>query len=146
MNFTNGKNNRQFLDTNVLVYAHDQSAGKKYEIANQLLLSLWQSRLGSVSIQVFQEFFVTVTRKTAVPLSAEEASFVISKMGKWRVHSPNVNDLVSAIQIQQRYQISFWDALIIRSAERLGCAVVWSEDMNDGQFYGRVQVKNPFLD
>jgi len=141
----NDESNRQFLDTNILVYAHDQSAGKKQAIASQLLTSLWQSRLGCVSIQVLQEFFVTVTRKTAVPLSVADASFIISQMGQWPVHSPNVKDLLDAVQIQQRYQLSFWDALIIRSAEQLNCAIVWSEDLHDGQFYGRVQVKNPFL-
>ncbi len=135
----------QFVDTNVLVYAYDKLSPEHHERAVSLLESLWEFQTGCISIQVLQEFLVTVTRKIAEPLSVAEASLVISDLGSWRVHSPNVQDVVQAIQIQQRYRLSFWDALIIRSAERLGCAVVWSEDMNDGQLYGRVQVKNPFL-
>ncbi len=145
MNSTNGKAARQFLDTNILVYAHDNSAGEKHEIAKRLVRTMWQSRNGCISVQVLQEFFVTVTRKTATPLSVDEAAFVISRLGQWQVYSPTAEDVVNAIQVQKRYQLSFWDALIIHSARQLNCAVVWSEDMNDGQFYGSVQVRNPFL-
>ncbi|HID54613.1 MAG TPA: PIN domain-containing protein [Anaerolineae bacterium] len=145
MNSTNGKSARQFLDTNILVYAHDSSAGEKRAIAKRLVRAMWQSRTGCISVQVLQEFLVTVTRKTANPLSVDEAAFIISRLGQWQVHSPAAEDVVNAIQVQKRYQLSFWDALIIHSARQLNCAVVWSEDINDGQFYGSVQVRNPFL-
>ncbi len=134
----------QFLDTNVLIYVHDKSAGQKHERANELLETLWQDKTGCLSIQVFQEFYVNVTRKLPLPLTSSEASQIISKLGTWRIHTPSVADILSAIQIQQRYQISFWDALIIRSAAVLGCAIVWSEDLNPGQVYTTVRVENPF--
>lgn len=141
----NDEPNYEFVDTNVLVYAYDKLSEKQHEQAVSLLDSLWEARTGCISIQVLQEFFVTVTRKIANPLSIADTSQIISDLDIWRVHSPAVEDVLYAIQIQERYQLSFWDSLIIRSAGQMGCSIVWSEDMNDGQFYGSVQVRNPFL-
>jgi len=140
----NGEQSRQFVDTNILVYAHDQSAGSKREQAKALLTSLWRSRQGCLSVQVLQEFYVTVTRKVARPLPLAVASQIIADLGVWRVHRPAVADILDAIQLQTRYQLSFWDAMILQSGIRLECGVVWSEDLNDGQRYDAVQVQNPF--
>ncbi len=134
----------QFVDTNVLVYAHDGSAGLKHKQAQHLLQNLWDSETGCLSIQVLQEFYVTVTRKVAKPLSTEQASQIINALGTWRIHSPTVQDVRQAIAIQTRYDVSFWDAMIIRSAARHGCVTLWSEDLNAGQLYERVRVANPF--
>jgi predicted nucleic acid-binding protein len=135
---------RQFIDTNILVYAHDQSAGSKHEQAKALLTSLWRSRHGCLSVQVLQEFYVTVTRKLTRPLPPAVASQIIADLGVWQVHRPAVIDILDAITLQTRYQLSFWDAMILQSAIRLECAVVWSEDLNDGQRYYGVQVQSPF--
>lgn len=134
----------QFVDTNVLVYAHDQSAGNKRNRAEALLRDLWAARLGCLSLQVLQEFYVTITRKIPRPLPPETASQLIGDLGTWRIHSPDVNDVLGAIDLQTRYQVSFWDAMILRSAIQLGCQTVWSEDLNAGQQYQGVQVQNPF--
>ena len=134
----------QFVDTNVLVYAHDSSAGSKHKQAQNVLRNLWESEQGCLSIQVLQEFYVTVTRKVARPLSPEQASQVIVNLGAWQVHSPSVTDIQEAIAIQTRYNLSFWDAMIIQSAVRLGCDTLWSEDLNTGQRYAGVEVINPF--
>lgn len=134
----------QFVDTNVLVYAHDRSAGIKHEQAKELLQKLWETEKGCLSIQVLQEFYVTITRKVTKPQTAEQASQIIASLGKWRIHSPTVNDVQEAIEIQSRYGISFWDAMIIRSAVCLGCGALWSEDLNTGQRYVSVTVSNPF--
>ncbi|SMB98301.1 Predicted nucleic acid-binding protein, contains PIN domain [Thermanaeromonas toyohensis ToBE] len=140
-----GKNSeRQFVDTNVLVYAHDTSAGEKHARAKALVTELWQSGNGCLSVQVLQEFYVTVTQKVRKPLSPETASRIIEYLSNWRVHTPDADDVLEAIRIHQRYAISFWDAMIIRSAEALDCRVVWSEDLNPGQYYGEVKVVNPF--
>jgi predicted nucleic acid-binding protein len=138
------ESDRQFVDTNVLVYAHDQSAGVKHEQAKRLLANLWQSEQGCLSIQVLQEFYVTVTRKLKRPLPATTAAQLIADLGVWRVHRPTVTDLLEAITLQERYQISFWDAMILQSALQLNCPIVWSEDLNDGQQYGQSRVQNPF--
>jgi len=137
---------RLFVDTNVLVYAYDQSAGIKHETARKLLESLWSSENACVSIQVLKEFFVIVTRRIKTPLPPETASQVIADLGQWRVHRPDVQDVLSAIELHRRYQTSFWDALILHSASKLNCSTVYSEDLNAGQRYYGVQVINPFAE
>ncbi len=137
-------NPRQFVDTNVLIYAHDRSAGEKHAQAVILLKRLWQERAGCLSIQVLQEFYVNVTRKVAQPLAPEAAAQIIADLAVWEVHSPNASDVISAIQLQTRYQLSFWDAMILTSAQQLDCETVWSEDLNAGQEYGNAVVRNPF--
>jgi len=135
---------RQFVDTNILVYAHDKSAGAKHERAVALVTELWAAGNGCLSTQVLQEFYVTITRKVARPLASETAAQIVADLGHWRVHVPGVQDVLGAVEIHRRFSISFWDALILRSASQLGCLVVWSEDLNSGQGYDRVRVQNPF--
>jgi predicted nucleic acid-binding protein len=134
----------QFVDTNVLVYAHDASAGRKHARAKALLAELWASGNGGLSVQVLQEFYVTITRKVPQPLEGETAARLIADLGHWLVHVPNVNDVLDAIQLHQRHTLSFWDAMILTSATQLGCRLIWSEDLNPGQVYAGVQVANPF--
>ena len=135
---------RQFVDTNILIYAHDSSAGVKHDKAKALLNELWRSGDGYLSIQVLQEFYVNVTRKLAIPLSPELAIEIITDLSAWRVHSPKASDLIDAIGLQTRRQISFWDAMILTSARQLGCQMVWSEDLNAGHNYEGIEVRNPF--
>jgi predicted nucleic acid-binding protein len=135
---------RQFVDSNILVYAYDVAQGEKHNQAKALLLSLWESGLGCASIQVLQEFYVNVTRKSQFPLAAEHAAQVIRDFSDWSVHRPGIKDVVSAIELQLRYQISFWDAMILQSARQSGCSILWSEDLSDSQVYDGVKVVNPF--
>jgi predicted nucleic acid-binding protein len=135
---------RQFVDTNILVYAHDASAGQKQSRAAHLIRDLWQSGEGCLSVQVLQEFYVTVTQKVAKPLAPEAAAQVIADLSVWHVHRPGVQDVLDAIRVQERYHTSFWDAMIIASALRLGCKEIWSEDLNPGQVYGELRVIDPF--
>jgi predicted nucleic acid-binding protein len=136
--------NYRFVDTNVLVYAHDDSAGAKRDQARLLVEQLWDSREGCLSVQVLQEFFVTVTRKIARPLGLEPAKEIVADLSRWHVHVPAADDVLGAIGIHQRDEISFWDAMIVRSAAEMGCAVLYSEDLNTGQKYSGVPVENPF--
>ena len=135
---------RQFVDTNILVYAHDATAGDKRDRARSLLEALWKSREGCLSVQVLQEFFVAVTRKVPKPLDTESAAGIIADLSRWHVHAPGSDDVLSAIDIHRREQVSFWDAMIIRSASQLECQVLYSEDLNPRQQYGSVRVRNPF--
>ena len=137
--------NRQFIDTNVLVYAHDVTAGDKHGRARTLVEELWDTRQGCVSVQVLQEFFVTTTRKIPKPLDAPTAAQIIDDLAHWHVHAPAASDVVAAIEIHQRTGASFWDAMILRSAKELGCQILHSEDLNAGQEYNGVEVRNPFL-
>lgn len=138
---------RSFLDSNVLLYAHDLSAGLKREVAIELVRGLWESRTGRLSIQVLQEFFVNATRKLPRPLNVEETREVVEDFSYWEVHRPGTGDVLGAIDTSRRLGISFWDAMIIRSAACQGCRVLYSEDLNAGQLYeGGVRVENPFAD
>ncbi len=134
----------QFIDTNILIYAHDLSAGEKNARARKLIERLWESRLGCLSIQVLQEFYVNVTEKVARPLMPEVAAQIISDLSVWQVHRPGAQDVLDAIRMQQRYQLSFWDSMIVASAIQMGCRTLWSEDLNPGQTYDQVTVASPF--
>ena len=134
----------EFIDTNILVYAHDQSSGEKHQVARDLIQGIWKTGNGCLSVQVLQEFYVTVTRKVSRPLPIEEAAEIIRDLSFWQVHSPTAEDVLGAIDIQRYYQVSFWDAMVIHSAKCLSCQVVWSEDLSGGQEIEHVRVKNPF--
>jgi predicted nucleic acid-binding protein len=134
----------QFVDTNVLVYAHDVSAGEKYQRASRLVEELWENEHGCLSVQVAQEFYTTITGKVKKPLESGTAAEILDALSTWKVHAPDMKDVLRAIEIQRRYQVSFWDAMILASAIKLNCDVVWSEDLNDGQVYEGVRIVNPF--
>jgi predicted nucleic acid-binding protein len=135
----------QFVDTNILVYAHDRSAGAKRDRAAALLEELWESRNGCLSIQVLQEFYVTITQKVARPLDRGTAAQILADLATWRVYAPGTEDVLAAVDIQRRYGIAFWDAMIIRSATQMGCETVWSEDLHPGQVYEGTTIANPFV-
>lgn len=134
----------QFVDTNILVYAHDSTAGDKHEQAKTLVQTLWDTRIGCLSVQVLQEFYVIVTRKVPRPLPSPAAAGIIENLSAWQVFAPAAHDVLAAINMQQQYQLSFWDAMIIWSAIKLDCRTLWSEDLNMSQNYAGVQVLNPF--
>jgi predicted nucleic acid-binding protein len=138
-----------FVDSNILIYAHDESAGIKREAASAIIERLWEERSGRLSVQVLQEFFVNATarsgkRKSGEPLDAREAREVVEDYSRWEVHRPGADDVLAAIDIHQRMGISFWDAMIVQSASSQGCEVLYSEDLNDGQIYEGVRLENPF--
>ena len=133
---------RQFVDTNVLVYAVDATAGDKQVRAAELLRGLWMDRTGCVSVQVLLEFYVAVSRRLGA--AATEVRRWVEDYGTWFVHSPSFQDVAEAIDLHERRQISVWDAMILQSARRMGCLIVWSEDLQHGSTYDGVQVGNPF--
>jgi predicted nucleic acid-binding protein len=135
---------RRFVDTNLFVYAYDENAGRKREVARDLISGLWESRSGCASVQVLQELFVNLTRKVPKPLSAREVAALIEDLSAWTVHSPGVRDVLYAIELHERMDVSFWDAMILTSANSLGCRVLYSEDLSAGHSYDGVLVVNPF--
>jgi predicted nucleic acid-binding protein len=144
MTFMSDKSALEFIDTNIFVYAHDQSAGEKHTTARDLIRGLWETGNGCLSVQVLQEFYVTVTRKVTQPISTEDAAEILRDLSFWHIHTPNAEDVLGAIDIQRHYKVSFWDAMVIHSAKCLGCKMVWSEDLSDGQEYENILVRNPF--
>jgi predicted nucleic acid-binding protein len=137
---------REFVDANVLVYAFDSSAARKQQAAQQLLERLWKSGTGCVSIQVLQEFFVTITKKVPKPLPVDDAKARIREFSAWTVFASTADDIVAAIDLQVQAKIGFWDAMIVLAAVESECDVLWTEDLNDGQVLRGVQMRNPFAD
>jgi predicted nucleic acid-binding protein len=134
---------RCFVDTNILLYAHDGSAGVKHQRARALVESLWQSRNGVLSTQVLQELSVSVRKKAARPLSLEATRELVSDYLSWHVVVNDGNAVLAALDLERRHKVSFWDALVIHAAQVAGAEVLYSEDLSDGQRYGDVRVVNP---
>jgi predicted nucleic acid-binding protein len=135
---------REFVDANVLVYAFDASAGKKKAVAEQLLARFWESGVGCLSVQVLQEFFVTVTKKVAHPLSVDEAADRIREFATWKVFAPTTNDVLGAIALQKQSKLNFWDAMVLQAAVESQCDVLSTEDLSDGQVIRGVRIRDPF--
>jgi predicted nucleic acid-binding protein len=135
---------REFVDANILVYAFDASAGKKKVAAEHLLAGLWAAGTGCLSVQVLQEFFVTVTRKVARPLSVDEAADRIRDFTTWKVFAPTSDDVLAAIALHKQAKVSFWDAMIVQAAAEAGCDTLWTEDLTDGQVLRGVRIRDPF--
>lgn len=134
---------KYFVDTNILMYAHDKAAGAKHERAKALVEELWRDRSGVVSTQVLQELAVNLRRKAARPLGAKATREVVADYLTWQVVVNSGESIVEALDYEARYQISFWDALILHAAHASGAEVLYSEDLSDGQTYGIVRVVNP---
>jgi predicted nucleic acid-binding protein len=134
-----------FLDTNIIIYAYDTSAGSKREIASKILIDLWGSGLGVLSTQVLQEFYVNVTQKIRKPLTSRAAKEIISDFLKWELALNDGESILEAIDIQIEQRYSFWDAMILEAAVRSGCGTLLSEDFSDGQIIKGVKIKNPFM-
>jgi predicted nucleic acid-binding protein len=134
---------RYFVDTNILMYAHDTAAGEKHLRARALVEELWETRSGVVSTQVLQELAVNLRRKARNPLDAKATRDVVSDYLTWQVVVNGGDSILEALDLEERYQISFWDALIVQAAHASGAAVLYSEDLSDRQTYGVVRVINP---
>jgi predicted nucleic acid-binding protein len=131
-----------FLDTNVLVYTDDVRFPEKRDRASQLFKKARLSGKGVVSLQVLQEYFVTVTKKLGVPV--EPAKSKVDLFSRPVVVSFEARDVLEAIDLKETCKISFWDALILRAAKKAGCAVLYSEDMNAGAKLAGIEIVNPF--
>jgi predicted nucleic acid-binding protein len=142
----NAEPQREFVDASVLVYAFDSSAARKQQAARRLLERLWEGSGGCLSVQVLQEFFVTVTKKVAKPLPVSEAMARIREFSAWRVFAPTAGDVLDAIALHVDAKIGFWDAMVVLAAAESGCGVLWTEDLTDSQLLRGVRIRNPFAD
>jgi predicted nucleic acid-binding protein len=132
----------EFIDTNVLVYAHQGGAGEKHRLSIELIDRLTMDSTGCVSIQILLEFYAVATRKLGMPIT--EAAEVVAGFGRWTLQRPRHSDLLEASTLQRRHKISWWDALVVQSALAAGCSTLWTEDLQHGQKFGRLLVRNPF--
>jgi predicted nucleic acid-binding protein len=134
---------KYFVDTNILMYAHDKAAGAKHERAKAIVEELWRDRTGVVSTQVLQELAVNLRRKAGRPLDGKATREVVADYLTWQVVVNSGESILEALDIEARYQLSFWDALVVQAAQASGAEVLYSEDLSDGQTYGSVRVINP---
>jgi predicted nucleic acid-binding protein len=133
---------RSFLDTNILIYADDKATPAKQRRALDLVAEHRRARTGVVSLQVLQEYFVTVTRKLHVDPGVARRK--VELLAEFDVAAPEVADILAAIDLHRLHGFSFWDALILRAAKQAGCSVVLSEDMQDARETDGLQIVNPF--
>lgn len=139
-----GTIDRTFVDTNVLIYAHDIDAGRKHDVAKAVLRDLWAERAGVLSTQVLQEFYVNATRRLKKPLARQAARSVVETYAAWCVDGITPADVSAAFQMEDRARVGFRDALILAVAVRSGARRVLSEDLNDGQTIDGLTIHNPF--
>ena len=142
----NCMSDRCFVDTSILVYAHDRSAGIKRDRARKLLAQVWDSGQGVFSTQVLQELCINLRRKVSHPLPVEEVRRLILDYSTWEIVTNGPESVVQALDIELRYKTSFCDALILQAAESSGASILYSEDLGSRQLYGTVQVVNPLAD
>jgi len=135
---------RIFVDTNILVYGHDVDAGQKHQIAQDLLFDLWNDRTGVLSIQVLQEFYVTVTRKLIHSLTAKEARNIIRNYLNWQIVTNDSSSVLNASRIEENSKVSFWDALIVAAASKANVSKILTEDLKSGQVIEGILIENPF--
>ena len=134
-----------FVDTNVLVYRRDRADETKNETALEWIEYLWRARLGRLSIQVLQEFYVTVTQKLDPKLPKETARQDVRDLLSWRPIVSDAKLIADAWSAQDRHKTSWWDSLIIAASQSAGCRHLLSEDLQDGQVFDNIEVVNPFL-
>lgn len=133
---------RFFLDTNVIAYADDLDSPAKQAIALAILERAYGEAAGVLSLQVLQEYYVTATRKLGVPPA--DARRKVELLARLEVVKLDPTDLLAAIDLQRLHGFSFWDALIVQAALQARCAVLYSEDLQDGMRIGGMQIVNPF--
>ncbi len=136
---------KYFVDTNILVYAHDRSAGAKHLRAQELIKQIWEAGNAVLSIQVLQELCISLRRNARNPMKLEEIRQLIRDYSTWQVVINTPESVVRALDLEARYKTSFWDALILQAAEEAGATVHYSEDLARGQRYGGVKVVNPLV-
>jgi predicted nucleic acid-binding protein len=135
-------NARSFFDTNVLIYADDKAVPAKQRRAIDLVAEHRRSRTGVVSLQILQEYFVSVTRKLHVEASIARRK--VELLAEFDVAVPEVADILAAIDLHRLHGFSFWDALVLRAAKQAGCSVVFSEDMQNAREVDGLEIVNPF--
>jgi predicted nucleic acid-binding protein len=133
-----------FVDTNVLVYVRDRTDEEKQRQAAEWLTALWDTRLGRLSVQVLQEYYVTVTVKLTPPRELEEAREDVIALTAWRPATPDLRTLERAWDLQDRFAFSWWDSLIVAAALEPRCRWLLSEDLQDGQVVDGLTIISPF--
>lgn len=134
-----------FVDSNILVYAHDRSNPEKHAKAREVLRKCWADETGCLSLQVLQEFYVSITRKVRRPLSREVARDLIATYSAWRLALLTPDHVIASSHLEERHQLQFWDALIVSAAQLLNAETILSEDFQHGLEIEGISIRNPLL-
>lgn len=134
-----------FVDTNILIYAHDRDAGIKHDIAVTLIKEFWEKGTGILSTQVLQEFYVNVTRKILKPIPPTKARGIIENYLVWQVEVNKPDTILLASEIEERHLLSFWDSLIVAAARNAKADKILTEDLKHGQRLEGILIENPFI-
>jgi predicted nucleic acid-binding protein len=135
-----------FVDTNILLYAHDRTDQQKQQRAEDLLRRLWATRTGAISTQVLQEFYSVATRRWSPRMERDQARQIVATYRAWRCMQIDVDAILAATDLEERHQLALWDALIVVAARRAGATRLFTEDLNHGQIIEGVRIVNPFAD
>jgi len=133
-----------FVDTNIFVYARDARETSKRETAAQWIARLWQEQTGRTSVQVLSEYYVTLTRKLKPGIAPDDAWDDVQSLLAWDPRQIDRELLSLAREMERRYLVSWWDSMIVAAAQLQSCAVLLSEDLQDGMAFDQVTVRNPF--
>jgi len=133
----------EFLDSNIFVHAYDDTQPKKQLVAQELVK---RALLGNciASTQSLAEFSATLLHKFSPPYRADEVLAILDTLSPIRLVLPDEGVVRRAVEAREAYGLHFYDGMIVAAAERGGCERIWSEDLNSGQKYFGITVKNPF--
>ena len=134
-----------FVDTNVLVYSRDASETEKQPLAMRWMEHLWASKTGRLSFQVLQEFYSIVTTKLRPGMAPQSAREDVQALIAWRPIPVGLDVIKEAWFNQDRFQLSWWDSLIVSAAQIGSCNYLLTEDLQEGQIIGSIRILNPFL-
>ena len=135
---------KKFVETDILVYAHDLDAGNKHLIAKEVVFELWESRSGVLSTQVLQELYVTLITKIHTPLERPIVRRIVKNYANWEVVINDPTIIIQASEIEETHKLSFWDALIVSAAYSRNIDTILTEDLNHGQYLEGILITNPF--
>ncbi len=133
-----------FVDTNVLVYAREDADSAKRTQAQEWLNVLWRDLRGRTSIQVLIEYYALLTQGSRFRVSRDVAWDDVRELLKWKPQDIDSEVLTRAHEVERRFQLNWWDCLIVAAAQAQGCALLLTEDLQDGAEYGGVVARNPF--
>ncbi|MBZ0272707.1 PIN domain-containing protein [bacterium] len=134
----------EFVDTNVLIYAHDANSPGKQRVSIELIERISNNSIGAISTQILLELYNGLTRKLKRRMDEKTAALIVAEAAQWFVFVPNEGDVLQAIEISRRHRISIWDAMNVQAAKQVGAKVLWTEDLNDGQVIDAVRIRNPY--
>jgi predicted nucleic acid-binding protein len=139
-------NDRFFLDTNIFVYSFEQSATQKKEVADQIIVQAISNGKGVISYQVVQEFFNVAYRRFPEPMHMDQSEqFLVSVLRPLWTVNPSPALILKALQILERYNLQWYDSLIVAGAQEAKCGILYSEDFQNGQKFDDLEIRNPFL-